>query len=191
VLNNNQDPEIICQPTNNVEQYFENTYTDIAIDYLNNIYYVSAWGSLYRKNTNDSSCEFLGKFGDNLGTINSLVADSNVLLYASGNSNGVGVLYKYDINLGVFSELGSLPTNYIASGDLFFYEDRLFLTAQNITTSKYCIIEINMIQPEISCFYMDLNNLEALSAFSVNYGTFSKSYILTAWTDSNQFSSLI
>lgn len=30
------------------QQYFENTYTDIAIDYQNNTYYVSAWGSLYR-----------------------------------------------------------------------------------------------------------------------------------------------
>lgn len=179
ISHNNETTENICPPTNNIGQYFENTYTDIAIDKNNNMYYVSAWGSLYKKNHNDLTCHYLGKFGPNIGSINSLVADSNDFIYASGNLNGVGMLYKYNLNSGIFYEIGNLPLNYIPSGDLFFYNNRLFLTCINKSNSTSCILEINLIYPLHSCFYMNINN-EALGAFSIDYGSYSKTYLITS-----------
>lgn len=191
VSNSSQELQALCPPTNNTQQYFENTYTDIAIDYQNNTYYVSALGSLYRKNFLDSSCEFLGKFAESVGTINALVADSNNFIYAAGNLNSVGTLFRYDIILDEFSQLGNLPDHYIPAGDLFFYNDRLFLTSIDTTTLESCIIEINMVEPELSCYYMTLNDFVAYGAFSVNFGSYSKSYILTDWNNNNEYSSLI
>lgn len=190
ISNNSESEQFICIPTHNIDQYFENTYTDIAIDHQNNVYYVSAWGSLYRKNHNDSSCEFLGKFDDYLGTINSMVADSNKFIYAAGNLHNVSYLYKYDIELQTFETLGNIPS-YIATGDLFFYNNRLFLAALDTSTSKSCIIEINMVDTQQSCYFMDLNNINVYGAFSVNYGNYSKAYILTEWTLNTESSSLI
>lgn len=181
ISNSTEIIETICPPTNNIGQYFENTYTDIAIDKDNNMYYVSGWGSLYKKIINDSTCHYMGKFAPIIGTINSLVADSSDFLYASGNLNGVAVLYKFDIISGVFYEIGNLPVNYLASGDLFFYNNSLFLTCINTANSNSnpCIIEVNMINPSKSCFYMNISN-EAIGAFSIDYGSHSKAYIITS-----------
>lgn len=184
ISNSNEFTETICLPTNNIGQYFENTYTDIAIDNDNNMYYISAWGSLYKKEFNNSTCNYLGKFTIN-GTINSLVADNSNFLFAAGNQNGVGVLYKFDIISGVFYEMGNLPLNYLASGDLFFYNNKLFLTCIDTSKSNQpCIIEVNMINPSESCFYMNINN-EALGAFSIDYGSFTKAYIITNLIDTS------
>lgn len=177
--NSNEITETICPPTNNIGQYFENTYTDIAIDKNNSIYYVSGWGSLYKKKFNDSTCHYLGKFAPIVGTVNSLVADNSNFLYAAGNLNGVGVIYKFDTTSGVFYEIGNLPLNYLPSGDLFFYSNSLFLACVDTSNSNPCIIEVNMINPSKSCLYMNINN-EALGAFSIDYGSSSKVYIITS-----------
>lgn len=180
VSNSSEISETFCPPTNNIGQYFENTYTDIAIDNNNNMYYVSAWGSLYKRRFNDSTCHYLGVFAPIIGNINSLVAENNNFLYASGNLNGVGVIYKFDTISGIFYQVGNLPLNYLVSGDLFFFNNRLFLTCLDTSNSNNpCIIEVNMINPSESCFYMSIND-EAIGAFSIDNGSHSKVYILTS-----------
>ena len=83
-----------CPPTNNTGQYPENQYTDIALDGEENLYWVSGWGSLYkRKLSDDNSCQFLGSFTSS-NTVNALVADSSNTLYAAGNGGGVCTFYK-------------------------------------------------------------------------------------------------
>jgi hypothetical protein len=168
-----------CAPTNNILQAPENQYTDIAIDTSKNIYYVSGWGSLYTRKLNDiSSCKFLGIF-DNSNTINALVTDVQGIVYAAGNHAGISTLYKYDSKTQVFSVIGNFPPNYFSSGDLFFYEGKLFLTATNSNFTNSFLVEVNLSSPSQSCYYMDLGNLHPWGAFSINYSLQSKAYIIS------------
>lgn len=162
VSNSSQNIENSCSPTINANEI----YTDIAIDTSNNFYYVTNSGYLYKKNITTLNCEFLGNFPSQ---INSLTAESGNFLYAIGYLN---TLYKYDINSGVYTTMGSLPTGQYAGGDLFFYESRLFLT----TTSG--ILEINMIDPTKSCPFMSINIPNIFAAFAVSSETSSKAYII-------------
>jgi len=172
-----------CPPTNNVVQAFEAQYTDIALDINGNFYYVSGWGSLYTRNINNpSSCQFLASFGV---TINALVADISGVIYAAGNNGGVCSLYKYDPATGVFSTIGNFPPNYFSAGDLFFYEGRLFLTCTNSNFTQAYLIEVNIADPMKSCYYMGLQNLQAYGAFSINYPSYSKAYIISTTFISN------
>jgi hypothetical protein len=163
VINPSEIPVPFCSPTVNTFQI----YQDIAIDSNNNVYYVTSDGLLYRKNSNNSNCEFLGNFTNS--SSNSLVADSGSFIY----SVGVNKLDKYDINSGTFSEVGQLPSGYTSTGDLFFFESRLFLT-----TSNSRILEINLLNPSQSCLFTTLTNISSYAAFSINYGTYSKAYII-------------
>lgn len=164
VLNSSEATESFCLPASAADA----GYTDIALDKLNNFYYVTVTGLLYRYNKTDGTCEFLGDFST--GNINSLTADSANALYAIGTE---GTLYKYDIPSASFSVVGDIQ-GATPGGDLFFYESRLFLT----TTEG--ILEINMVNPSQSCPFINtgtqFQNLYA--GFSVNYGTYSKAYII-------------
>lgn len=163
-----------CLPSNNVLQYFENKYGDIAIDNNQNIYYVSGWGSLYTRNLNDStSCQYLGTFNN---TINALVADSTGTLYAAGNQNSVCTLYKY--SSGNFTTLGNFPSGFFSSGDLFFYEKRLFLTATNSNFTASYLVEVSLPDPLKSCYFMGLQNLQPYAAFSIKNILNSRAFII-------------
>lgn len=169
ISNSTEVSQNVCTPTANMD-----SYTDIAIDSSNNIYYISQVGLLYKESTTTSNCTYLGHFstnpGSTYGIINSLTADSGNFLYALGGNN---ILFRYDINTGVFSNLGIIPNSQTAGGDLFFYENRLFL----LTTTG--ILEINMANPAQSCPFMDINLPQLYAGFSINYGTHSKAYILS------------
>lgn len=145
--------------------------TDIAIDSNNNLYYVTNSGLLYRKKSSNTICEFLGDFTTGNAAANSLVADSGNYLYAAGTNPNA--LYRYDINTGTFTEIGNLSDGQTPSGDLFFYESRLFLT----TTEG--IVEINLENPTQSCPFMTINTANPYAAFSIDYGTYSKAYLIT------------
>lgn len=176
VINCSTPGIFICPPTNNIGQYPENQYGDIAVDNNQNLYYVSGWGSLYKRNLNDtSSCQFLGTF-NNSNSINALVSDSAGELYAAGNFGGVCTLYKY--NSGDFKTLGNLPPTFFSAGDLFFYEHRLFLTGTNSDFSSSFLVEINLTNPQLSCYYMGLQNFQPFGAFSIRNGSTSEAYIL-------------
>ncbi|MGE6395812.1 T9SS type A sorting domain-containing protein [Chryseobacterium scophthalmum] len=169
INNSTEVSQNVCTPSANMD-----SYSDIAIDSSNNIYYISQVGLLYKESTTTSNCTYLGHFSTNpgltYGIINSLTADSGNFLYALGGNN---ILFRYDINTGVFSNLGIIPNSQTAGGDLFFYENRLFL----LTTTG--ILEINMANPSQSCPFMDINLPQLYAGFSINYGTYSKAYILS------------
>ena len=165
-----------CLPSNNALQYFENKYGDIAIDNNQNIYYVSGWGSLYERNLNDTiSCQFVGTFNN---SINALVADSTGTLYAAGNQNSVCTLYKY--SSGIFTTIGNFPLGFFSSGDLFFYEHRLFLTATNSNFTASYLVEVSLPDPVKSCYYMGLENLQPYAAFSIKSLLNSKAFIISS-----------
>lgn len=177
VLNCDSIRSFSCPPTNNIQQYFENIYSDIAID-SQNIYYVSGWGSLYSRKLNDTtSCQFLGVF--NNSTINALTTDINGTIFAAGNQNGVATLYKYNPQLHVFSTIGNLPPTYFSSGDLFFYEGKLFLTATNSNFTNSFLVEVNVSNPSQSCYYMNLQNLHPWSAFSIKHNLYSEAFVIS------------
>ncbi len=176
ILNTNSCDSILaytCLPSNNILQVPENQYTDMAV---NNqyIYYTSAWGSLYRKNLGDTtSCQYLGSF-NNL-TINALIVDSNNVVYATGQQNGICYLVKY--HTGIFTNLGNLPTGFFSAGDLFFYNDRLFMTGTDSNLTSGYIYEINISNPSASCLYMNLPGMQAWGAFSIDNGSGTDVYV--------------
>ncbi|KPH11098.1 T9SS type A sorting domain-containing protein [Chryseobacterium sp. ERMR1:04] len=163
-----------CPPT----VYIGETYSDIAIDSSNNLYYVTTTGLLYRKKSSDSSCEFLGDF-TTIGFINSLTADSGNYIYAAGF--GYSKMYRYDISSGTFTVMGDLPITQSPAGDLFFYNNHLFLTTNT------GILEINMMNPSQSCQFMSLSIPDAYAAFSIDYGIHSKVYIVSATYPNSTF----
>jgi len=174
VSNTSETTEATCPPT----MITSEVYSDVAIDKFENLYYVTGSGLLYKKNKNDSSCQFLGDF-TNSG-INSLTADSGNFLYAIGGA--LNRLYRYDTISGTFSELGDIPANYTPTGDLFFYENRLFLTISTSTSVSTTsgLLEINMVNPSQSCPFMNIQLSNLYAAFSVDFGTYSKAYIISS-----------
>lgn len=171
ISNASQIEETFCVPTNPANE----VYTDIAIDVSNNLYYVTTSGSLYRKNSSNATCEFLGDFTPSPGAIRALVSDSGPYLYAVGAPSK---LYRYEINTGTFSYMGDLPSGQYVAGDLFFYDRRLFVTTLT------GILEINMNTPSASCPFINFGALSNFfSAFSINYGSYSKVYVIasTGW----------
>lgn len=146
----------------------EEYYYDIAIDNLQNLYFSTSDGKLYKRNLNDlNSCEYIGTFG---ASINALTADSK-FVYGAGDNE----IYKYDVLTNTFSQMGSLPQGYFSGGDLFFYEGRLFLASFGGGLSF--ITEINMLNPSQSCYHMSLGFGQPMAAFSINEGEDSRVYI--------------
>jgi hypothetical protein len=176
-INNCDTPKIsTCPPTQNILQLPENQYSDMAID-GDNIYWVSAWGSLYTRNINNpGSCQYLGKFDGNL-SVNSMTADAAGNIYATGNNAGVCILFKYNITTTTFSTIGNLPAGFFSAGDLFFFEGKLFMTCTDNFFSSAFLIEVNTSNPQLSCYYMPLQNLQSWGAFAINQGAVSKAYI--------------
>jgi hypothetical protein len=167
----------VCPPTNNTGQYPENQFLDIAMDKHQNLYYVSGGGSLYKRSLTDTtSCQYLGTFNM---PINALVADTANLIYGASQVNGICRLYRYNISSDIFDTVGAFPTGFFSAGDLFFYEGNLFLTGTDAAFTSSYLIQVNIADPSQSCYYMGLQNLQPCGAFSINYGTFSKAYILT------------
>ncbi|MGQ2984842.1 T9SS type A sorting domain-containing protein [Flavobacterium sp.] len=164
-------PIYTCTPTNNLSQWGEDTYFDIAMDNSENMYYVTAGGSLYRRNMNDeNSCEFLGSFND---MISSLTADPENVYAAVFNQ-----LHRYNIVSGTFSVLGDLG-NMNAAGDMFFYEGKLFLTVyENYQDDTlYHLLEVNLSDPAESSIFMTLP-MPVMAAFSISFEGHSKAYYL-------------
>lgn len=169
ISNNNQTSIFFCNPSTSS---LVEVYTDIAIDTQNNLYYVTNQGKLYKKD-NLNNCTYLGSFPTepymHLG-VNSLVCDTGNFLYAIVDSKD---LYRYNLNNGVFSKLGTLPASQSSGGDLFFYDNKLFLLTQK------GILEINMVNPSQSCPYMAVDLPNLFAGFSINYGTHSRAYLFS------------
>jgi len=176
-----------CQPTNDTSQYFQNVYGDMAMDNNQNLYYVSEWGSLYKRSLTDTSCHFLGSFGH---TVNALVADANGDVLAAGNGTGGCTIYKFTAASNSFSTVGKLPTTFFSSGDLFYYENSLFLTSTNATFTSSFLIKIDLSNLSSSCFYMDLPNLRPYGGFTVANPT-PRAYLLSYDGTSPSYSTVL
>ncbi|XHR93440.1 gliding motility-associated C-terminal domain-containing protein [Mucilaginibacter sp. UC70_90] len=101
-------------------------YFSIAL-WGNKIYYTQIFGGLSVADITGGNtpqvinCQYLAP----VPSINSMTADKNGILYmASGNS-----LYKLDPKNPVLVNLGIMP--YGASGDLVFYNDKLYMASYN------------------------------------------------------------
>ena len=179
-----------CRPTENITQFPENQYIDIAIGKQNVAWYMTGSGNLYKGQVNDSTnCRYIGNIVGATGSANSLVVDSAGVVYAAGWINGSAQLLKYDSASG-FSNLGSLPIGMISNGDLFFYKHRLFLTSGDMKQPK-SLVEVSLPDPSKSCSYMSLNlgGAEPYGAFSLTDGQQSRAFIVAV--DQQLESSLI
>lgn len=101
-------------------------YFSIAL-WGNKIYYTQIFGGLSVADISGGNtpqvinCQYLAP----VPSVNSMTADKNGILYmASGNS-----LYKLDPKNPVLVNLGIMP--YGASGDLVFYNDKLYMASYN------------------------------------------------------------
>lgn len=160
---------------------------DIAVDSSGNLYFVDASRALLRQNHNEITCEQIGTFPLISGSnpyVNALVVDSNGYLFAVANpalGSGIqrGRLYKYSASEGIV-ELGLLPPQTVSTGDLFFFENRLFLIAKDVIANTTFLLEVNIIHPELSTVYMAINTIiPPYGAFSTYNEGVSKSYLLS------------
>jgi hypothetical protein len=147
------------------------------MDTNQNIYYGASDGRLFRRNLNSGFCQYLGTFND---FIIALVADIDGNVFAAGNSNSSNILkiYKYDAVSNQFSVIGNLPAGYNASGDLFFYEGKLFLTGS--TSLGACLIDVNLNNLLASCCYMSIPISNPLiGAFCIKTSSSTKVYVVS------------
>lgn len=146
-----------CQPRlSSFPSYTDSSFTDIAIDASQNLWYLALNGDLYvRKLDDTTSCRYVGSFLDTPATFSALVADNDGAIYTAGNRNNHSVLYKYNAATG-FKYLGMLPKWVECSGDLFFYQRRLFMTCVDNRVDSYFVYEIALADPAQSCYYMPL-----------------------------------
>jgi hypothetical protein len=157
-----------------LDTYGDYSFNDMAIDTAGNLYWVTIEGALYTSKLNDSaSCQFLGVF-DNDSAIQGLVANvsGDILAIGTNDYNNRTKLYEYQPKTKTFTTLGILPDGFIAAGDLFFYEGRLFYTSFNF------LVEINLDAPSQSCNYMNIGDINAYATFSIQNGTCSDAYVV-------------
>lgn len=140
---------------------------DIAFDKDDNIWYLNNYGELYKRKANDTVCQYVGQ---SPGGNNAMVADSSGNIYLAGGyalagSHKSGLLSKYDGSS--FAANDTLPNGVFSAGDLFFYENRLFLTATNSNLDSSYILEINLHSPKHSCVYMQLPDMRPYGVFTI------------------------
>ncbi|MCB9065463.1 MAG: T9SS type A sorting domain-containing protein [Chitinophagales bacterium] len=139
-------------------------YTDMAVDDTN-LWYVTSQGKLYSRKINDTtSCKYVGAFENGLVTVTALISDTIGNIYAGGRIGDTNIIFRYHNN--TFSRVGNLPQWATPLGDLFFYQNRLFLTCNNGTTGNNFILEVDSITKQ-SCFFMPLSKFNAFGAFTI------------------------
>ena len=166
-------------------------WSDIAVDTSQNIYFGVANGQLYKRNLNDnSSCEYLGTFGN---SINALVADIDGNLYAVGQSSaGITQLYKYEAMSHAFITIGDFPTGMASAGDLFFYNGKLFLVGPCQAQSH--LIQVNISNPTLSCCFGNfVIPGSPYGAFSIYYPllSLSRAFIVSSAFNGSNFSNYV
>lgn len=167
---------------------------DIAVDKDSTIWYVidtvinkTSYSALAKRKLSDSNCQLVVQFPHS--SINSLVADTVGNIYATGGYGGAW-LYKYDgTNLSI---IDSLPKNMAPAGDLFFYDNRLFITCNSTNLDTGYIAEYNLNYPGHGCYYMSLDSMRPYGAFTVyNEGTSDRVFILTVHPPNYDKTSLV
>jgi len=158
-----------------------NTALSIAVNQTGNLY-TSVDSKLMRQNQGETNCTQIGTFpqtsNNNFPLINALIADHSGNIYATGNKQNSPYdsrLYKYSSGNGI-TELGVLPSQILSLGDLFFYENKLFLIGRDFSFSTIFLIEVNIQNPSLSTIITTLDVLP-YGAFSTYNNGVSKVYL--------------
>jgi len=168
-----------CEITNISGGGWEYHIGDMAVDINQNIYFVSLAGSLYKSASGGTeNFEYLGSFP--LAIINALVTDADRMIYACGLTNGVYTLFSYNIETGEFATIGNLPENFISAGDLFFYKKSLFITCNGPGYTSTFLGEINMVDPQQSCYHMDMDLIPGFGIAVVTIDDSETVYMITS-----------
>lgn len=173
------DFDNLSQQQINTCSFNDTSVKDIGVD-NNNIYYCTSAGFFVKSINGEESCEDI--YDIYMYPLNSLCIAGN-FIYATGYTNDNAYLYKYNIPLDTFEVMGSLPDNIRPYGDLFFYENKLFLVCQQVDSSIYELYQINMQNVSESCPYMSFEDYLPVGyhpngAFSINNENNSTSYIV-------------
>lgn len=169
----------ICPPYLATDNAPELQYLDMAQDAQGNFWFVTGTGALYTLHATTGTCDYKGTFGQ---VINALEADVLGHIYAAGNQNGVCTLLRYDIASGVFLNIGDFGQGVYSSGDLFYFENRLFLCCTNDELTAGSLVEVNIAAPEQSCGIMDLGTVLPFGAFTVCTNGVSQPYLVSQET---------
>jgi Secretion system C-terminal sorting domain len=164
-------PITICPP-------ISSEYYDIAADAIGNLYLGAADGNLYRQNLETGSCALLG-FTDT--GINALVADTKSYVYGAGP----GGIFKYNVVANTFEFMGTIPEPYMSAGDMFFYDERLFLTVITTDFTTTALLEIKTGNTADSCIVGTIPF--SYAAFAIDYGEYSKAYLIDTDNYGNNF----
>lgn len=100
-----------------------------SIALINDYVYFTDWLSLYRfQYTSVGNCEFLGTFnytGSN--NLSGLTSGPDGKIYAAAGNT----IFKYDPTTDFFTNLGNIPSQWLSSGDLVFFNGQLLLSTIN------------------------------------------------------------
>lgn len=161
-------------------------YSDIAMDRDSTLWYlldtvinnIRCHGLIKRK-LSDTNCQFVLKFPYH--GFNSLVADSLNNIYAVGMG---GILFKYDGSS--LSSIDTLPQHMIPAGDLFLYNNRMFLTCRSTGNDSLYLTELNLDNRGEPCYHMSLDGLDAWAAFALEKeGAPDRAFVITVNTSNN------
>ncbi|UMY65190.1 MULTISPECIES: T9SS type A sorting domain-containing protein [unclassified Flavobacterium] len=166
----------ICPPYLAPDNAPDLQYLDMAEDANGNLWFVTGTGALYRYEPSTGDCKYKGTFGQ---VINALEADVLGHLYAAGNQNGICTLLRYDIASQVFSTIGDFNPGVYSSGDLFYFENRLFLCCMNDSMTAGSLVEVNVVTPSQSCGVMELGPVLPFGAFTLTTGGVSQPYLVS------------
>lgn len=182
--------DFTCRSFVQPDPWVDTTYNDIAIDKFDNLWYVTQSGLLYNRKLSDTtSCQYIGDFTADRSITGGLVADNDGNLYAASNLSDYCTIHKYSSS--GFSILGMLPKNVYCSGDLFFYEHRLFMTCSDPKQDSSFIYEIMLKDPKQSCYYMPTQNFQSYGAVSIEDGPNTKVLISATNRITYESSSLV
>ncbi len=191
-----QGVAVVSSFMDNTWQLFELNPLDCSLEFITNIekllfdityhpngglYGIQSDGSLWEIDITTGDCTLVYTIGpsSNLQTFNSLVTSPNGTVYATGD---LGELYTYNISSGVEMFLGIIP--FTASGDLIFFNNKLYLAATDV--NDY-IIQVNLSNPansfELISSFLD-GNIYGILSYSENCADV-KSYALEVELNGN------
>jgi len=122
--------------------------------YGNTLYIADNKGKLYSNtlgtNGTTSNCNPLGGFIGGRTGIYGLTVGPNGIVYAASDS----LIETYNPASGIFSILGTLPSNLTIGGDLLFYNGVLYEICTNSNTNESVLVAVNLSNPALSTVYL-------------------------------------
>ena len=153
--------------------------TDIAY-YRDTLYSITYDGMLYRSLVSKPAvpCVLVARFNT---IVNSLAVDNAGTVYAAGLQK----IMSYQPLTGKVTVHGSMNITFSSSGDLTFYEGKLYVAA-NISSEANvsCLIEVNIANPALSTVFMRLKSKDVFGCITLPKSCDANGFYITGTSNS-------